>query len=816
MCLPGEVGGRVDQLEGARVSGVRATVPTIDELRRERHAVYEAAQEFRERCLVGADSLFVPGSAVWTAETLDEIHAFFVDAAEWGSGSFEEKLRLQLRSASDAAAIAFAELFFFNLLAVADTTARKKAQHLTLVLEHSATLPELPERFRPALEHGVAAFGIGKNHRYWHLVELLAFARRLLREAPDASERAALLGDPARLAAFVGGQGWTKAGMQREALLHLLLPDHYEPVISQQHKRQIVAAFADRIPDASGDVDQDLRALRDELTPEFGEHFHFYLPTIRRLWDASDGSLLTDAVEVLARLQEADGKVAAERDFKLEVGARLAGIRAAAGDASSDADRLVEVLRSSGLIDWRNLDKFARWLRRDPRAGMRTVRALWDDAPELASRIDAFESATASMRVPVGGTTSIASVLLMALGPAEHPPLRWQHLDDFRRATLLRGAMTAGGVVGRHEALVGMLDDLRELLASGGADVRDRLDVQCLAWRFMTAPLDELDAVLDADHRAVVARVRGTSGPPDGLPSGSREARSTYDPLSQLATRLLLSRTFLVDIANRLERRRQIIFHGPPGSGKTYVATELAPVLAGSEERVQLVQFHASYAYEDFVEGYRPDPSGSFRLVDGPLKELAARARSAPEQRHILIIDELNRANLSKVLGELLFLLEYRDRPIRLQYSQERFTLPENLLIIATMNTADRSIALIDAALRRRFAFQAFLPTEEPIIRVLRRWLEGNAPDLLWLDDLVRRANEVIADPDFSIGPSFFMTPGLTAARVQDIWEHEVLPYLSERFHGDAALLDRLRFASLREGPDGLEDGDEPLGADED
>ncbi len=109
----------------------------------------------------------------------------------------------------------------------------------------------------------------------------------------------------------------------------------------------------------------------------------------------------------------------------------------------------------------------------------------------------------------------------------------------------------------------------------------------------------------------------------------------------------------------------------------------------------------------------------------------------------MLLIDEINRANVSKVLGELVFLLEYRDEEIHLQYSDAGFSLPANLQIIATMNTADRSIALIDTALRRRFHFVAFFPDTPPIDSLLRRWLHDNHPDLAWVADVVDRANTV-------------------------------------------------------------------------
>ena len=199
----------------------------------------------------------------------------------------------------------------------------------------------------------------------------------------------------------------------------------------------------------------------------------------------------------------------------------------------------------------------------------------------------------------------------------------------------------------------------------------------------------------------------------------------------------------LAEINLLLEAKLQLVFYGPPGTGKTYVARRLAEHFAGEHGSTDLVQFHPSYAYEDFVEGFRPTEAGGFRLREGPLKKIARRAERTPDATHVLVIDEINRGNLAKVFGELYFLLEYRgsEHEIRLQYSDKSFNLPENLWIIATMNTADRSIALVDAALRRRFYFVPFYPDEAPVEGLLRRWLAENKPDLLWLADVVDEAN---------------------------------------------------------------------------
>ena len=189
------------------------------------------------------------------------------------------------------------------------------------------------------------------------------------------------------------------------------------------------------------------------------------------------------------------------------------------------------------------------------------------------------------------------------------------------------------------------------------------------------------------------------------------------------------------------------------------------------------MQFHPSCSYEDFVGGFRPvEDDGAYavryRRTDGPLREMAAAAAADPQHPYVLIVDEINRGNIPKIFGELLFLLEYRQKAVRLQYWPEQaFRLPPNLFVIGTMNTADRSIALVDAALRRRSYFVEFTPAEEPVRSVLAKWLERNHHG----DEsarLLALLNEEIANDEVAIGPSYFMTDATAGPDLERIWQH--------------------------------------------
>ena len=163
-----------------------------------------------------------------------------------------------------------------------------------------------------------------------------------------------------------------------------------------------------------------------------------------------------------------------------------------------------------------------------------------------------------------------------------------------------------------------------------------------------------------------------------------------------------------------LRRKKNIILQGAPGVGKTFIARKIAYELMGvkNDAQIEMVQFHQSYSYEDFIQGLRPSKSGGFELKNGTFYNFCQQALAHPERSFFLIIDEINRGNLSKIFGELMMLIEADKRSekfaVKMTYSEDeadRFYVPANLYIIGTMNTADRSLAIVDYALRRRFAF---------------------------------------------------------------------------------------------------------------
>jgi hypothetical protein len=251
----------------------------------------------------------------------------------------------------------------------------------------------------------------------------------------------------------------------------------------------------------------------------------------------------------------------------------------------------------------------------------------------------------------------------------------------------------------------------------------------------------------------------------------------------------------LVYWKNAIERKKQAVFFGPPGTGKTFIAHQLAKhIVGGTDGIVECIQFHPAYTYEEFMQGIRPDANEQgnvrFTMKPGRLLDFCLRA-SKRQGTSILIIDEINRADLARVFGELMYLLEYRDKEIPLAGGQ-RFSIPRNVRIIGTMNTADRSIALVDFALRRRFAFLEL----KPEYGVLIEYQKKRSFDASGLVGLLKEVNTRINDKNYHIGISFFLVDDLLAT-IEEIWRMEIQTYLEEYFYSQPEIMNEFTWEAV-------------------
>lgn len=675
------------------------------------------------------ESLFDRGRPLWNLDTVSELHRCYNQRPDEGSDKFHEKLERQLADASDDAKLLMAELLALQALPLIKSNLKpsSKIDRVEPVLRWMHNRVELPDQVVTAFQEGTWNGGTGAHTMLWKwlfdAVELLMSWFQL-----PADQRLHLIADPWDWRDWVRAAG----GMPSltEALLYLGFPGQFLPIVNVEHKRKIRSAFSHLLPAeaATEDLDRDLFAITLRLQRQYRDRIDFY-----------------------------------KRPFK---------------------DDWRTAVRPSG--------ERRAWFLRPPH-GNDTELSRWTDQGIVT---------LPGGRLGLLRTTTDRAVIRSAVESG------YGHLDYAERAALTTEIHSFWSLMQPDDLVATVVDDQLWIgviksdptMDTGpGRELRRGVDwyskkptALAILPQSLRAELQRSDRIVDISGE--LTELSQLLGVEADSAEEEQETPTEVDPLDpellqRLSERIHFDATWLRDLISLVQSRKQVVLYGPPGTGKTYLAQELAEHLT-DRDAVTLVQFHPSYAYEDFVEGFRPVPaedrSVGFVLTPGPLRDLVRKARNDPRP-HVLIIDEMNRAHLAKVFGELYFLLEYRDRSIRLQYSPgESFSLPENVYVIGTMNTADRSIALLDAAIRRRFAFEEMHPEVPPVRDLLSRWLGPNGvgdPRPALLQTLNATIPE--SDRDFKIGPSYLMRSDAgTDAGLARIWRHDLLPLLEEHFHG--------------------------------
>ncbi|OJT26869.1 hypothetical protein BO221_02310 [Archangium sp. Cb G35] len=405
------------------------------------------------------------------------------------------------------------------------------------------------------------------------------------------------------------------------------------------------------------------------------------------------------------------------------------------------------------------------------------IEELWraDDDASVSQILDGFWAAN----IP-GAGRSFPTAILYLRNPKRYAV--WtRNLDQSLHGLL--GTRTTHRVRSGKDYLR-YCENIRQFLADH--DIPPALHDNVL-W-LLSSPPDEPEATPAPDE---------TSATPA---TGGKPAETGRITLRALSAETLMEPGFFQKLDRLLLDKKQLVLYGPPGTGKTFVALKYAEYLTRGEGDVTTVQFHPSYGYEDFVEGLRPvveQGQLQYRVEPGVFRQVCERARARPESRFVLLIDEFNRGNLPRILGELLFLLERRGHNVVLPYSKQPFSVPENVIVLGTMNSADRSIALLDLALRRRFHFVEVQPNEE----VLRAYLVQHGREE-WFADLLGALNTELEkagiERDRLVGHSHFMVRDLDEDRLELIWGATIEPLLRELFFSEPEKLDAFSFEQLR------------------
>jgi hypothetical protein len=727
-----------------------------------RDAVYSAAADWKRRCLVADLSVFSP-EPLWTAAHVDELITHFVDKPDLSNRSFEDKLRDQLAPASPQARQLAAEmLWVMYLFAYRMSHALKVARVRAVWAWSGSELPADHPLLREPLEQGIGHVGTAFNTGLWRELAFLIMLTKRMKALPPG-EREALLADPWRFSEWLAEVPEGDRRQMRHILLHLLFPDSFERNASRAARDQIDRFYASLVEpgavsssrDRLTAQDQRILAVRKVLESRSdGARVDFYEEPYYSQWNPP--------VSVLPG-KTGDEVEDDDTEYPPAGAGRAVGeprVRAWVIGAAEGASRW-PLFYDQGIIaiGWDEIGDLSQYrTREDVHAAIK--RAYERDQDPTNDSLACYEFYR-QMREGDEVFVKQGRDRVLGYGRISGPYQHDTSVPDYRNVRRV------------------------DWVSRGNWTLPDSA-------RIPTKTLTEV-----TDYPAFLSYIRPLVRRTDPVP----EPFTVDDALRDV----FLAREEFERLLASLRRRKNLILQGSPGVGKSFLARRLAYALIGAKapDQVQMVQFHQSYAYEDFIQGWRPAGDGGFERRNGVFYEFCRRAQARLDQPHVFVIDEINRGNLSKVFGELMLLIESDKRgpefAIPLTYSEsvtDTFYVPENVYVLGLMNTADRSLAMVDYALRRRFAFATLEPGfGSPAFRAA---LMGQGVDPATIDRIINRVGQVnrriIEDhknlgPGFAIGHSYFCPTRPVpdpAAWYEAVVREELHPLLEEYWFDDA------------------------------
>ncbi len=477
--------------------GSRKTGPGVEN-------VYEAAATWVDRALKADDSLFTPGSPIWTKSNLGQIRERFLDRPDYGNGTFYEKLEQQLANSPPPVYQLMAEVLYAHFLIIwhQGMGGPRKRNQIEQVLDWGAPVHSLPQYLVDGLTPGIARSQTLNLHRPFHIAFIIEFAEQW--KDLTENERVILQNDPWAFKGYLADLPFRSRilkdhpntpGAQREALLHLVHPDYFEGTVSVQQKEEIAGApaFAHFITENEDDVDQKLAQIRRRLEAELGRDFDFYDRDvggvdIRARWDPASNPW--DEFIRQAQRYVASGRLETdELDYKLEMADRLAAARAAVlADDSQWRELLRQALRArpGHPIAWQLVDDFHKWCSDFPQDARWALQMLWDGRnPSVAEPVRDFAEILpdSALRGSVGNRTNVISVLLMGLDAENYPPYRVRLFTEAYRRTGYPTPDRQADEADVYEHALGFLDRFIDEARERGVELRHRLDAQSVVWQ---------------------------------------------------------------------------------------------------------------------------------------------------------------------------------------------------------------------------------------------------------------------------------------------------------------------------------------------
>ena len=694
-------------------------------------AVLEAAEQWKQRCLLDGGSLFSE-ERLWTRENFEQLHTHFVEKPDDGQDTFHEKLKRQLAPALPATKRLWSEMTWVYYLISGTHKGETKLDQIKLVWEWSGS--ELPDGtwvldVDAVLDRGVVSPGPAYNMHKWREFQFFVTAMIDWFSLPEES-RESFLTDPWRYAEWLDDREYSPARQLRHVFLYLLFPDSFESIASRAAKRKIAKAFHEKWNEPIEDddsriaLDRTLLNVRKRLEIEFSDQeVNFYRPPFRDVWQKP---ITSSATEDPPSTGEHNETWFRERFGEVDVWLISPGEGARHWSAFQE-----QGIAAIGFDDL-------------------------GDIGEYGSRDDVHRALIDSGYGPNPSNSSLAL---------------WQFANEIKAGDIViskkgRGVILGWGTVTGDYAHDPERPEYQNVRSVEWNPCRKPIELPQQRW-ITSKTLPRFSPYMDW-----VRFVFELIGGEDSF-AGRQADPEPYDVNSALRG-VFVSHQQFTRILDSIALRKNLILQGPPGVGKTFMARRIAWCLIGRKDSnpVEMVQFHQSYAYEDFVQGWRPTETGGFTLRNGVFFEFCKRAGENPNTPFVFIIDEINRGNLSRIFGEIFMLIEADKRgseyaiPLTYSVTGERFSVPENVHVLGLMNTADRSLAMVDYALRRRFAFETLRPAyrtegfrehliEAGVDRSLVNRIENG---ISAINERIREDKDL--GPGFQIGHSYFVPSG--------------------------------------------------------